>query len=192
MNSKNAAFTVFLAFLLAISAEAAEKKDTFFSPYVDSSGAISMPAGLRSTGVHLGTWIVTAPLPPGSGFELTSPGIGIHTTYTQRDSYQAFRKTGAWPDGTVIVLEVRAIAWDDLPTGHVMVEGAVAKWLVMIKDGKGRFPKNPNWGDGWGWALFTPSSKGNRSADYKTGCLGCHETAKATDRVFVEGYPDLR
>ena len=27
-------------------------------------------------------------------------------------------------------------------------------WFVMIKDTKNRFPNNPLWGDGWGWALF--------------------------------------
>ena len=27
-------------------------------------------------------------------------------------------------------------------------------WFVMIKDEKGRYPGNPLWGDGWGWALF--------------------------------------
>ncbi|MBI4850034.1 MAG: cytochrome P460 family protein [Nitrospirae bacterium] len=50
-----------------------------------------------------------------------------------------------------------------------------------------------NWGDGWGWALFTPeSSKKNASADYRNDCLGCHEVAKNTEGVFIQGYPALR
>jgi len=34
-------------------------------------------------------------------------------------------------------MEIRALQWDDLPTGHVIVEGDVVKWLVMVKDVKG-------------------------------------------------------
>jgi cytochrome c len=73
-----------------------------------------------------------------------------------------------------------------------MMQGDTVMWLVMVKDVKGRFVGNANWGSGWGWAAFRPSNlKKNLSADYKRDCLGCHEAAKATDLVFSEGYPVL-
>ena len=90
-------------------------------------------------------------------------------------------------------MEVRAIKWDDVPTGHVMYAGENSASFVMVKDSKGRFKNNSNWGDGWGWALFKADApKKNISTNYKNDCLGCHEVAKDTDRVFVHGYPTLK
>jgi len=90
-------------------------------------------------------------------------------------------------------MEIRTMKWDDLPTGHVIYADEPVDWFVMVKDGKGRFKNNPNWGDGWGWALFKAADpKKNVSASYKADCMSCHEVAKDTDRVFVHGYPTLR
>jgi hypothetical protein len=63
----------------------------------------------------------------------------------------------------------------------------------MIKDTKGRFPDNPLWGNGWGWALYKPENPlKNVAKDYKTDCLGCHIPAKDKDWVHTEAYPILR
>ena len=61
----------------------------------------------------------------------------------------------------------------------------------MIKDTQDRYPDNPLWGDGWGWALFQPGKEGNVATNYKTDCLGCHIPAKDTDWVYIEAYPTL-
>ena len=164
-----------------------------FSRNVDGNGDIHLPADLRTTWVHLGTWIVPAPPAFGANIGKTGPGTGIHEVYAQQSSLNSFKKTGKWPDGSTLVMEVREITWDEQPTGHVMVEGEPVKWLVMVKDSKKRFPGNPNWGDGWGWALFTPAEmKKNASTNYKEDCLSCHELAKDSDLVFIQGYPALR
>ena len=164
-----------------------------FSSHVDSVGLISLPADFRATWVHLGSWVVTSTAAAGTGLGQANPGTGIHNVYTQPDSLKDYRKTARWPDGAVLVMEVRNLNWDDLPTGHVMVEGEPVKWFVMVKDAKGRFPGNPNWGDGWGWAFFTPADpKKNASTDYRNDCMGCHEPARATDWIFVQGYPAVR
>jgi hypothetical protein len=178
--------------LLAIDVYALENTQPFSSP-VDAKGTITLPADFRSTWIHLGTWLMTAPLPAGSGLEKTAPGPGFHTVYTHPDALTAYRKAGTWPDGAVIIMEVRTVQWDDLPTGHVMRQGDPVKWFVMVKDAKGRYPGNPQWGDGWGWALFNKSDpKQNASTGYKKDCIGCHDVAKGTDWVFVTGYPVLR
>src|SRR5262249_40868778 len=65
-------------------------------------------------------------------------------------------------------------------------------WFVMIKDAKGRFPGNPLWGDGWGWALFKSDAPDTQIAtDFKKDCLGCHIPAQETDWAYVSGYPVL-
>ena len=66
------------------------------------------------------------------------------------------------------------------------------QWFVMIKDQKGRFEDNLNWGDGWGWALYKPDDRGtNVASNYKVDCLGCHVPAKSNDWVYTEAYPTL-
>ena len=66
-------------------------------------------------------------------------------------------------------------------------------WFVMIKDTKGRFKGNANWGEGWGWALFEAGNRNiNTSKGYLESCLPCHVPAKQTGWVYIEGYPTLR
>ena len=194
MNKISKALLAAAIFIIPLLALAAGEKPGSFSAYVDGNGSISPPKYFRNTWAHLGTWVVTSRAPmPGAESAHTTPGAGLHDVYAQPESVKAYQKTGRWPDGTVIVKEVRAISWDDLPTGHVMYGGDRSECFVMVKDAKGRFKDNPNWGDGWGWALFRAADPNkNVSTSYKTDCMGCHETAKDTDRVFVNGYPTLR
>ncbi len=179
--------------LFAVVTLGAGEKPEPFSPYVDSKGIITLPQDFRSTWVHLGTWVVTSQIAAGTKLGQTAPATGLHGVYTKADSLKAYKKDTKWPDGTVLIMEIRAIKWDDLPTGHVISEGETSEWFVMVKDAKGRFSKNLNWGDGWGWALFNAGDpKKNVSTHYKEDCLGCHEVAKDTDWVFIQGYPTLR
>ncbi len=71
-------------------------KATTFSPYVDEKGNISVPTGYRSEWAHLGTWAVRG-----------MAGLGYHEVYTQPSTVQAYKKTGAFPDGAVLVKELR-------------------------------------------------------------------------------------
>ena len=165
---------------LALSAIAA---DDDFSPYVDANGNISFPDGFRTTMVHLGSWFV----PEGGA-------SGFHDVYTERESAEAYRKTGKFPDGATIVKELRASAAGNYTTGSNVsyATGELKQWFVMIKDEQGRFVDNPIWGDGWGWALYKPADRAtNVASDYETDCLGCHVPAKENDWVYTEAYPTL-
>ena len=96
-------------------------------------------------------------------------------------------------DGAVLVKEIRQAVWEEMPTGHVVREGDVKLWLVMVRDSKGLFPGNKNWGEGWGWALFKAEDPAkNASTNYREDCLPCHMDAKPNDWVYVQGYPTLR
>jgi hypothetical protein len=175
-----------------ISFAVIERQDSF-SPYVDEKGTITLPSGFESSWVHLGTWIVTSQAAAGPSAGGITHANGLHEVYTQPDSLKAFKATGSWPDGTVLVLDVRPVLWDDMPTGHVMYAGDEAEAAVMIKDSQGRFKDHPNWGKGWGWALFKSGEPQKViSKDHQIDCLGCHEVAGDSDFVFVQGYPVLR
>ena len=180
-------------FLFSPVVLSANEPSVSFSSYVNNNGTITLPADFRSAWVHLGTRVVTSQLAAGVRLNNTAPTSGLHDVYTQQDSLKAYNNGGKWPDGTILVMEVMEIKWDDLSTGHVIYAGDVLQWFVMIKDTKGRFTGNKNWGNGWGWALFKADNPAkNVSVDYRKDCLGCHEPAKNTDLIFIDGYPTLR
>ncbi len=154
-----------------------------FSPYVDAQGNISLPSDFRINMVHLGSWFV-----PDGG------ASGFHDVYTEKATAVAFRNTGKFPDGATIVKELRAADAGDYTTGAGVhyATPRLKQWFVMIKDTQNRFPANPVWGEGWGWALFkTDDPNTNATANYKSDCLGCHVPAKASDWIYIEAYPSL-
>ena len=153
-------------------------------PFVDSDGTIQFPGKVRDEWVHLGSW--------GSA-DLDSADPGQHDVYTQPGTLEAYRKTGKFPDGAVLVKEVRKIESGYMTTGPVTWAGDEVLWFVLIKDSEGRFPGNGNWGEGWGWALFNAgATETNASADFRADCLGCHVPARETDWIYIKGYPALR
>jgi hypothetical protein len=162
----------------------ADTKKQGFSPYVDEKGNISFPQGFRTSMVHLGSWFVPA-----------GDASGFHDVYTEKESVEAFQKTGKFPDGATLVKELRASKSAAYTTGEGVSHSTehLKQWFVMIKSSEKRFGDNPLWGDGWGWALFKPDDTNkNHAKNYKTDCLGCHIPAKEKDWVYTEAYPVLK
>ena len=63
----------------------------------------------------------------------------------------------------------------------------------MVKDSENSHPGNKLWGDGWGWSWFDAAdSSRTTSTNYKLDCQGCHVPAKASDWIYVQGYPALK
>lgn len=163
---------------------AQSQEDESFSPYVDKSGQITRPTDFKERWTFLGTW--TLP---------DNKDAGMHIVYTQPGVVEEYKKNGGkFPDGAVIVKELRSTKSEAMSTGPDVIHAEnEVLWFVMIKDSKGRFPDNPLWGDGWGWALYkvdNPSK--NVATDYKTDCLSCHVPAKQTDWIYTQGYPVLK
>jgi hypothetical protein len=158
---------------------------------VDKAGNIRKPADVRDRYQLLGAYTVFDPISmaePGS----KSTGDDMHFTYASPGTAEYYRKNGKFADGTVLVKEVLGTDHARLTTGDAHWAKGMKQWFVMIKDEKNRYPNNPLWGDGWGWALFKVDAPDKQVAtDYKKDCLGCHIPAKATDWVYVQGYPVL-
>ena len=160
-----------------------------FSAYVTEDGQIRLPEAFRTRFVHLGSYFV--PQAP------DAPGAGLHDVYTQKATVEAYRQTGEFPDGAVLVKEVRQADSARMTTGNAHWGGDVGVWFVMVRDRKGRFPDSPKFGGGWGWGLFKPDApEKDVAASWKgegfSNCHGCHLPAKDTQWVFVQGYPTLR
>jgi hypothetical protein len=150
---------------------------------VDKSGNIRKPADFRDLYQMLGVY---TPVDYNNNTEM-------HYTYASPGTAEYYRKTGKFADGTVLVKEVFATDHAQLTTGDAHWATGTKVWFIMIKDEKGRYPGNPLWGDGWGWALFKSDAPDKQVAtDFKKDCLGCHIPAKATDWVYVQGYPVLK
>ena len=150
---------------------------------VDNRGNISLPGDFRATYAHLGSWYV----PEGDA-------SGFHDVYLDPAALEQYRSNGVFPDGAILVKELRGAHTADYTTGANVASAvsSVKQTFVMIKDSCGRFPNNPVWGDGWGWALFKPGkARTNVAQDYRTDCLGCHAPARATDWVYIDAYPTL-
>jgi cytochrome c len=155
-----------------------------FSPYVDARGGISLPQGFTTSFVHLGTVAVA----PKEG----EPIHELHSTFTRPEDLKEFQQNGSFPDGAVLVKEVRATTNEKLTTGAAAYDANVKIWFVMIKDAKGRFPDNELWGDGWGWGLFDGKNPAKQIAtNYRTDCRTCHVPVKKTDWVYTKCYPAL-
>ena len=147
----------------------------------DAKGNIYFPGNFRSTLVHLGSWYV----PEGGA-------AGFHNVYTQPSALEAYQATGKFPDGAVLVKELRSAKSGNYSTGDNVksATNTILQTFVMVKDSKNSHKGNASWGDGWGWALFKPGNPGvNLSKDYKADCLGCHVPAKGNDWIYIDGYP---
>jgi hypothetical protein len=152
---------------------------------VDANGNLHVPDAYRTTYQSLGSWAVA-----------TDEGEGskeLHVVYTSPGTITAYRKNGRFPEGAVLVKEVFRAATGQMTTGTVSRADTLKGWFVMMKDSKGRYPGNALWGDGWGWSWFDAGDPlKTTSTDYKTDCLSCHIPAKASDWIYVQGYPSLK
>ena len=101
-------------------------------------------------------------------------------------AYRAFMATGRWPDGTVLVTEVRGAATQGSinKSGHYQSRD-VRGLEVHVKDGA-RFAATG------GWAFFEFSSKAPAEPlPASAECFGCHRDHGAVDTTFVQFYPTL-
>jgi hypothetical protein len=123
-----------------------------------------------------------------AGLDMTygpaAPPAGVHrfdNVFVDPAAYQGFKRTGAWPDKTVMVLEIRNAAQDVSinKAGHVQTD--VAAIELHVKDeAKG------------GWGFYSVSAKGEtRKIPENSACHACHTSSGAVDTTFVQFYPTL-
>jgi len=166
-------------------------EDTY-TTLVDASGKIGIPEGFRSEWTFLGTWSVAEPVGEQSGETGGQGAAELHNVYTQPGVIEAYRETGEFPDGTVLVKELLSGATKPMTTGVVSRGTDVEGWFILVKDTRRRFTDNPLWGDGWGWVLYSSEDRTTPvTKSYQAECLGCHIPARETDWIYVEGYPVL-
>ncbi len=121
--------------------------------------------------------------------EAGDPTMGpmFDNVFVHPDAYRHFMASGAWPDKTIFVLEVRhASSKASINKGGNFQADLVAL-EASVKD-ESRFPTK--------WAYFGFMQNGrlrdSAAAFPNSACFQCHTTSAAVDHTFVQFYPTLR
>lgn len=117
-------------------------------------------------------------------------GPGFGNVFVNPSSYRSFLKTGAWPNGTVFVLEGRRSSTVGSINKNGWFQTEFAGMEALVKDS--RLP------DGWAFYLF---GRGNAIRDTaaplageelkRAQCFDCHSKNAAVEMSFVQFYPTL-
>jgi len=104
--------------------------------------------------------------------------------FVNRAAYEGFRKSKAWPDKTVMVLELRGAGGDNPlnKRGQYQAGGAPLGIEMHVKDAaKG----------GWGFYQFNAAHAPAPLLPKSAACYACHEQHGASDTTFTQFYPTL-
>jgi hypothetical protein len=96
-------------------------------------------------------------------------------------AYQAFLKTGTWPDKTMLVLEFRGSDNHASITTTGRSQTGVTDIEVHVKDSSR---------DGWAFYSFGTGQEGTLFPKTRD-CYSCHEQNGAVESTFVQYYPTL-
>ena len=97
-------------------------------------------------------------------------------------SYREFMKTGAWPDKTMLVLEVRSSDSRVSINKNGRIQTKVLHIEGHVKDSaKG----------GWAFYGFKDGAQEGTLFPKTATCYSCHQQNGATDTTFVQFYPTL-
>jgi hypothetical protein len=177
MNSKLLAFALVAAipFVLPGSGQSPVARH---DPSYTADGELRLPENYRQ-------WVYLS-----SGFDMSyNPAASANqhvfdNVFVNPDSYDAFLRTGTWPDKTMLVLESRRAE----SKGSINKAGEFQGTSVMgleihIKD-ESRFRGK--------WAFFGfGDSKTGKMIPASASCYSCHAQNGAVDTTFVQFYPTL-
>ena len=103
-------------------------------------------------------------------------------------SYREFMRTGAWPDKTMFILEIRRAQANVSINNGGRTQGEVAFIEAAVKDVQ-RFANG-----GWGYFTFdSPKGLVESAAPLPqtASCYACHAAITAVENTFVQFYPTL-
>jgi hypothetical protein len=121
-----------------------------------------------------------------AGPSTPSDGPGaFHRVYMEPAAYRTFKTTGAFPEGTMFVLELFEAAEKTSPAKGGWFEGRRIGLEASVKDSR-RFPGQ------WAYFSFENGAKASAEAFPDDGCHACHKAHAARDSVFTQFYPKLR
>ena len=169
------------AFLVALSTSprVTAQQPQGDGPVLQADNQLAYPANYRE-------WMfLSAGL--GMNYGPNAPAAGqpqsFTNVYVNPSSYRAFMKTGAWPDRTMFVLEIRGSASEGSinKSGHYQTD--VRAIEANVKDA--RLP------GGWGFYNFGRAQNAVAPLPQTAACYACHRDNTAVEHTFVQFYPEL-
>lgn len=116
--------------------------------------------------------------------DLPPEQLHLHHVYLAPSAYEHFARTGEFPEGTQLVLELYRLSEPVAPSKRGYFAGERIAVEVALKDSR-RFEP--------GWAYFDFSEGRETSTPFPAErCASCHHEHAATDNVFTQFYPVLR
>ncbi len=192
-----ASFGLVVAMATAVSSNwKAAAQEFTYTPQFNGKGELLLPKG------HIWReWpFVGTPVTPNALNAGNAPFPEFHIVYIDPVSWEHYKKTGKFREGTVLAKELTRVRAPDgankdgstdevSGTGYFM--GEFSGFEITIKSKK-LYPNEPG-----NWAYYTFGHKPqpyNKSAKRQPAeaCNACHESSAAEDFVFTQFYPVLR
>jgi hypothetical protein len=152
-------------------------------PQFNAAGELERVEGHREW-MYIGT-----PLTPNSLNPPAAPFPDFHNVYIHPDDYRHYRRTGEFPDGTVLAKELVLVGATSAVSGNGFFQGEFTGFEYAVKDAA-RFPDEPG-----NWAYFTYGHTypllDVAPAQPTAACAACHVAVAADDMVFTQYYPIL-
>ena len=151
----------------------------------NAAGELIRPQGWRE-------WIfVGSPVTPNSLNGGAAPFPEFHTVYIDPESWEHYKKTGKFREGTMFAKELTLVGDTSATSGVGFFNGELQGFEIAHKDSS-RYPDETG-----GWAYYT---FGHHAEPYANtvaalpaaACAACHTAAAADDMVFTQYYPILR
>lgn len=153
--------------------------------YTADGKLIRFPAEVYREWIFVGTPVTPNDL---NGGDASFPEF--HNVYINPSAWREWKKTGKYPDGTVLIKELTTVGAKQAPSGNGYFEGEFRGLEHAVKDSK-RFPAEAK---GWGYFTFGHKYPLAKEAELKpvSSCGHCHVATAADDMVFTQYYPVLR
>ena len=134
-------------------------------------------------------WVfVGAPVTPNDMNDGKPAFPEFHNVYIDPASWNHWKKTGEFRDGTVIVKELVSVGTKESASGNGYFQGEFNGIAAMVKDTK-RFADRPG---NWAFFGFDSYEAKHGAIQANEACAACHKENAAQDMVFIQHYPVLR
>ena len=116
----------------------------------------------------------------------------LHNVYIDPVSWTQWKKTGEFPDGTLVMKELVSVGSKQASSGNGYFQGEYIRLEASVKN-KNHFPDTPG---NWGFFRFKIENslelRKTAAVEPSKNCSACHQASATTDQVFTQYYPVLR
>jgi len=160
-----------------------------YLPEYTASGDLILPKNWRH-------WVfVGSPLTPNALNGGTANFPEFHNVYIEPGSYEIYKKTGEFPEGTIFFKELQLTLKGENPdgsrtepSGRGYFPGPFNGADVTVKDSK-RYAATGGWGY-YNFHHYEPKAK-TAKVQPKSECAFCHMASAKKDDVWTQFYPML-